>query len=113
MAGFPKGVGHEVLWSVREDHLADVHFGTRQYNFIRCQTNDLPGFARALQNRIEDTVGKGPLGKEWSDTRTTGDSGPPSLTRENAGDIFAPLSARCRPGFRVATQLIRKICTRC
>ena len=88
MSGFPKGVGHEVLWSVREDHLADVHFGTRQYNFIRCQTNDLPGFARALQNRIEDTVGKGPLGKEWSDTRTTGDSGPPSLTRENAGDIF-------------------------
>jgi hypothetical protein len=58
-------------------------------NFIRWQTNDLPGFAKALQNRIEATVGKGPLGKEWSDTRTTGDSGPPSLTRENAGDSVA------------------------
>jgi hypothetical protein len=28
-----KGLGHEVLWSVREDHLADVHFETRQYQF--------------------------------------------------------------------------------
>jgi len=63
-AGFAKGLGHEVLWSVREDHLADVHFDTRQYNFIRWQTNDLRGLAKALQNRIEATVGKGPLGKE-------------------------------------------------
>ena len=60
-AGFAKGLGHEVLWSVREDHLSEVHFDTRQYNFLRWQMDDLPGFAKALQNRIEATVGKGPL----------------------------------------------------
>jgi hypothetical protein len=60
-AGFAKGLGHEVIWTVREDHLDDVHFDTRQYNFLRWQTNDLPGFAKALQNRIEATIGKGPL----------------------------------------------------
>ena len=85
MAGFAKGLGHEVLWSVREDHLADVHFDTRQYNFIRWQTNDLPGFAKALRNRIEATVGKGPLGKERSDTRTTGDSGPAFVDKGKRG----------------------------
>jgi hypothetical protein len=58
MAGFAHGLGHQVLWSVREDHLADVDFDSRQYNFIRWQTNDLPGFAKALQNRIEAIVGK-------------------------------------------------------
>ena len=60
-AGFAKGLGREVIWSVREDHLAAVHFDTRQYNFIRWQTDALPDFAKALQNRIEATVGKGPL----------------------------------------------------
>jgi nucleoside 2-deoxyribosyltransferase len=60
-AGFAKGLGREVIWTVREDHLADVHFDTRQYNFIRWQMGDLSGFAKALQNRIEATVGKGPL----------------------------------------------------
>jgi nucleoside 2-deoxyribosyltransferase len=60
-AGFAKGLGHEVIWSVREDHLGEVHFDTRQYNFLRWQMDDLPGFAKALQNRIEATVGKGPL----------------------------------------------------
>ena len=60
-AGFAKGLGHEVLWSVREDHLDEVHFDTRQYNFLRWQVGDLPGFAKALENRIEATVGEGPL----------------------------------------------------
>jgi IS1 family transposase len=58
MAGFAQGLSHQVLCSVREDHLEDVDFDSRQYNFIRCQTNGLPGFARALQNRIEAIVGK-------------------------------------------------------
>jgi nucleoside 2-deoxyribosyltransferase len=60
-AGFAKGLGREVIWTVREDHLVDVHFDTRQYNFIRWQMDDLPEFAKALQNRIEATIGKGPL----------------------------------------------------
>jgi nucleoside 2-deoxyribosyltransferase len=60
-AGFAKGLGHEVIWSVRDDHLHDVHFDTRQYNFIVWRADDLPSFAKALQNRIDATVGKGPL----------------------------------------------------
>jgi len=60
-AGFAKGLGREVIWSCRKDHLAKVHFDTRQYNFLRWQVDDLPAFAKALQNRIEATVGKGPL----------------------------------------------------
>src|SRR5262249_40164003 len=60
-AGFAKGLGREVIWSVRNDHLRKVHFDTRQYNFIRWETNDLPRFAKDLQNRIEATIGKGPL----------------------------------------------------
>ena len=57
-AGF---AGHPVIWSVRKDHLRRVQFDTRQYNFIRWQADDLTGFAKLLQNRIEATIGKGPL----------------------------------------------------
>jgi len=60
-AGFAQGLGHQVIWSVRKDHLRKVQFDTRQYNFIRWQPDDLSGFARLLQNRIEATIGKGPL----------------------------------------------------
>jgi hypothetical protein len=60
-AGFAKGLGHEVIWSVRKDHLRHVHFDTRQYNFIVWQTRELPQFVNALQNRIEATFGKGPM----------------------------------------------------
>jgi hypothetical protein len=60
-AGFAQGLDHDVIWTVRKDHLDDVHFDTRQYNFIQWEANDLPGFAKALQHRIEATIGKGPL----------------------------------------------------
>jgi len=60
-AGFAKGLGREVIWSVRKDHLPKVHFDTRQYNFIRWEASDLPAFAKALQKRIEATIGRGPL----------------------------------------------------
>jgi hypothetical protein len=60
-AGFAKGLGREVIWTVRKDDLKKVHFDTRQYNFIQWEDSDLPGFAKALQNRIEATIGKGPL----------------------------------------------------
>lgn len=33
-AGFGLALGKTVIWSVREDHLKDVHFDTRQYNHI-------------------------------------------------------------------------------
>jgi len=33
-AGFGLALGKTVIWSVRDDHLKDVHFDTRQYNHI-------------------------------------------------------------------------------
>jgi hypothetical protein len=60
-AGFALGLGRPVIWTVRQEELKDVHFDTRQYNFIRWKTDELAAFARALQNRIEAAIGKGPL----------------------------------------------------
>jgi len=60
-AGFGKGIGREVIWTVRKNYLRHAHFDTRQYNFICWRPGDLAGFAKALQNRIEATVGKGPV----------------------------------------------------
>lgn len=33
-AGFARGLGLEVIWSVREDDFKNIHFNTRQYNHI-------------------------------------------------------------------------------
>lgn len=33
-AGFALGLGIPVIWTVREDQLKDIHFDTRQYNYI-------------------------------------------------------------------------------
>ena len=52
-AGFGKGIGREVIWTVRKNYLRHAHFDTRQYNFICWRPGDLAGFAKALQNRIE------------------------------------------------------------
>lgn len=60
-AGLALGLGKTVIWTVREDKLHDVHFDNRQYNFVRWLPERLPEFAQALQNRIEATIGKGPL----------------------------------------------------
>lgn len=60
-AGFALGLGHSVIWTVRDDQLEAVHFDTRQYNFIRWKMDELAALAKALQNRIEAALGKGPL----------------------------------------------------
>lgn len=60
-AGFAMGLGLPVIWTVREDALAKVHFDNRQYNFIVWKTEDLSDFARRLQLRIEATIGRGPV----------------------------------------------------
>ena len=60
-AGFAMGLGRRVIWTVREDRLHRVHFDTRQYNFIRWIPDDCPAFVKALRDRIEATLGKGPL----------------------------------------------------
>ena len=60
-AGFGMGRGRPVIWTARNSCLRRVHFDTRQYNFIEWSFENLPGFAQALQNRIEATIGRGPL----------------------------------------------------
>lgn len=60
-AGFALGLGITVIWTVRDVDLKGIHFDNRQYNFIQWNLNDLPSFKKALQNRIEATLGVGPL----------------------------------------------------
>jgi hypothetical protein len=60
-AGFALGLGRPVIWTVRSEDLGDVHFDTRQYNFLRWTNDALPALTEALQNRIEASIGRGRL----------------------------------------------------
>jgi hypothetical protein len=62
-AGYALGIGLCVIWLVRSDQLDDVHFDNRQYNFIRWDPGEWSVLQRALRNRIEATIGAGPLQK--------------------------------------------------
>jgi nucleoside 2-deoxyribosyltransferase len=57
-AGFMLGLGRQVLWVCSKPELHDVHFDTRQYNFI--DYTDAGDLERRLQMRIEAIFGKGP-----------------------------------------------------
>lgn len=59
--GFAAGLATPVIWTVREDWLPQLHFDTRQFNHIPWKQDDLPAFRAALKNRIEATLGHGPL----------------------------------------------------
>lgn len=59
-AGFAAGLGLPVIWMVRADHLRDVHFDNRQYNFIVWNPSDYADAKARLQARIEATIGRGP-----------------------------------------------------
>ena len=59
-AGFAQGLGKPVIWTIREDHLPNVHFDTRQFNHIAWNLSALPDFKLALQRRIEASFGRGP-----------------------------------------------------
>ena len=59
--GFAHGLSLPVIWLCREDDLRNVHFDTRQYNFIVWEKGKLDEFSTALKNRIEATIGQGPL----------------------------------------------------
>lgn len=53
-AGFALGLGTPVIWTCREDHLDDLHFDTRQYNYIAWST---PAELRErLRLRVEATL---------------------------------------------------------
>lgn len=53
-AGFAYGLGIPVIWTVREDHLPQVHFDTRQYNHIVYKTPE--ELKKRLTNRIKATI---------------------------------------------------------
>jgi hypothetical protein len=59
--GFATGLGLPVIWLCRKDELEKTHFDARQYNFIVWEADKLAELSKALQNRIEATIGRGPL----------------------------------------------------
>lgn len=59
-AGFGFGLGKKVIWSVRNDELAKVHFDVRQYPFLVWDETDLPDFRKRLAHRIVARIGAGP-----------------------------------------------------
>ncbi len=60
-AGFAMGLGIPVIWLCRKDELEKAHFDTRQYNFIVWEQAGLSELTKALKNRIEATIGRGPV----------------------------------------------------
>jgi hypothetical protein len=58
-AGFMLGLGRPVIWLCERSELQEVHFDTRQYNFI--DYADPSDLEHRLQVRIEAIFGKGPL----------------------------------------------------
>jgi hypothetical protein len=60
-SGFALGLGLRVIWLCREDQLKESHFDTRQYNFLVWNPGEYVDIAKRLQNRIEATLGRGPI----------------------------------------------------
>jgi len=58
-AGFAMGLGMPVVWTCREDEIEDLHFDIRQYNCV--PWNEPKDLAEKLKNRIEATIGQGPV----------------------------------------------------
>jgi hypothetical protein len=58
-AGFAVALGLPVIWLCRRDQLNDVHFDTRQYNFLTWTDNELESCRSRLFERIETTIGRG------------------------------------------------------
>lgn len=58
-AGFALGMNLPVIWTVEKSELEKIHFDNRQYNFVTWEKDKLPEFQKALQLRIESTLGRG------------------------------------------------------
>ena len=63
-AGLATGLALPVIWLCRKDDLEKIHFDTRQYNCILWDADNLDGLKKAVQHRIEATIGRGPLRPE-------------------------------------------------
>ena len=59
-AGFAKGLGLDVIWLCRKSDEKDRHFDIRQYNCIFWEADKLNELSKALKDRIEATLGRGP-----------------------------------------------------
>ena len=60
-AGFGHGLGLPVIFMLREDDQASVHFDVRQQNFILWRPDEIASACRRLTQRIRATLGQGPL----------------------------------------------------
>lgn len=62
-SGLALGLGLQVVWTCSKEELdADkIHFDNRQYSFVTWEPDKLDDFKVRLQNRIEATLGRGPL----------------------------------------------------
>jgi hypothetical protein len=58
-AGFALGLGIPVIWTCRSDVFDHIHFDTRQFNHIVWSTE--AELKLGLTNRIQATIGNGPL----------------------------------------------------
>ena len=58
-AGFAQGLGIEVIWMCRADHIKHVHFDTRQFKHIAWQTPE--DLKTKLRKQIDAVIGDGPL----------------------------------------------------
>jgi hypothetical protein len=58
-AGFALGLGLDVIWTCRTDHLDSIHFDTRQYNYVLWK--DAAELRAKLQARILATVPLKPM----------------------------------------------------
>ena len=53
-AGFAHGLKRNVIWTCHSDEIGDVHFDTRQYNYIVWETAE--DLKKKLYNRIKATI---------------------------------------------------------
>ena len=58
-AGFAKGIGIPVIWSVCEDEIGNVHFDTRQFRHILWSRNNLDKFQSDIKECIEAFISFG------------------------------------------------------
>ena len=58
-AGYALALGKPVIWTCRQDLIADVHFDTRQFNHIVWSSPE--ELREKLRNRIGAVIGQGPL----------------------------------------------------
>lgn len=58
-AGYALGMGLQVIWICDEEELGNIHFDTRQFNFITWNEAEVDKLKDVLQFRIERTLGRG------------------------------------------------------